>query len=118
MIWSWMAVPYLLSLLVLVGPALEIHRALNSYKLSREQALKEELKELRTKIGDTSLSAAEHTATREDYEFRSKLREQVNALQTWPFRTGSLLKYSSVVLGNVALTAKGVFDTLSRVFHS
>lgn len=98
--WFWIAWPFFLSLIVVLGPSAEISGVLADYKVERQDELDERLATLRKEANDASPGSAERDAARKDYDYYSKQREEVYKMSTWPYGISSSVTYVGILIAN------------------
>ncbi|BCR04849.1 hypothetical protein DESUT3_19180 [Desulfuromonas versatilis] len=100
LMWGWILFPFLLSLLVLVVPALDINQMLSRYRHVEEQKLKDKCSELRCRI-EVNAVGGELESLRSDYDYLCRRREEVHNMRTWPFSAGATTSFVGAFLSNV-----------------
>lgn len=110
----WMLFPYMMSLIALIGPAIQINSDLRKYKLEQEVMLQSRLTEIRKRLENKSLDADERNNMREDYEMQLSARSDLHGMRTWPFGVSANLKYLAVFVANLFAS----FTSLTNVFKS
>jgi hypothetical protein len=109
----WIVIPYVLSLVVLIVPAIPLHNELMKFKEEREASFKFELAKIRASLEDRRSDAAQRKELRDDYEFKQNVRKDLHRMRTWPFGTGASVTYLVIFAGN-AITSKSAWtNTLS-----
>ena len=99
----WIVFPFVMSLVVLLGPSAEVNRVLREHKVGEGQALQDRLVVQRARIDDTTLGAADREALRGDYQHQTKLRAELYTMRTWPYSfgpTSATSEYSRATLGS------------------
>jgi hypothetical protein len=113
LVWFWVAFPYIMSLVVLVVPAVPINEALNEYKIEQEVVIQDRLTEIAACLEDNKLDASKRKELREECEFQRSMRTHLHKMRTWPYGLGGNLKYFSVVVVNLAASAHSVKEWLN-----
>jgi len=109
----WIVAPYIMSLLVLIVPAIPLHSELLRFKEEQEVLLKRRLAEIRKSLEDHQSDAAQRKDLRDDYEFGQSVRRDLHKMRTWPFGTGTGLTYIGVFGSNVIASKSIVANTLT-----
>lgn len=110
----WLAVPFLVSSILLLAPSADVNRLLVQYKNSEERKASGELAAIRKRLEASDLTSADRKALREDYEFHAKLRRELHEMSTWPFDSRSSLQYLGVFGANAFLAVDSVIKLLRR----
>lgn len=105
LMWGWIVLPFLLSLLVLLIPASDINQMLIRYRREKEQELKRLCSQLRTQIEDVSLENVRENL-RNEYEYHCQRRHEVHTMRSWPFSTNAVTSFVSVFISNVLLATE------------
>lgn len=98
--YSWVAFPYVASLVVLIAPAVLINKALRDYKMEQESVAQDRLTKIRNKLESNEYNVAERKGLREDYEFHTSIRMDLHTMRTWPYGRIANLKYLAVFAAN------------------
>lgn len=101
--WSWIVFPFLLSLLVLILPSIDLNRMLSRYRLQTEQTLKKKCSALRKKIEQSETDPTEREKWRVEYEYHCKRREEVYRMRNWPFSAGATTSFIGAFLSNLII---------------
>ncbi len=119
--WLWIALPFVLSLTVLLAPAVQINRALMAHKISTEVELTVQHELRRAELEQRIRQVAKLDAAQEEklqallqadlniYEAR---RIQLHRMHTWPFDRKTNVKFVGLFFGNAAVTFKSVVGVL------
>jgi hypothetical protein len=108
----WIAFPYIMSALALVGPAVGINEALRKYKLEEKDSLRDRMAEVRNQLDDPGLDPTKKESLRKDYEFLKAQRADLHKMRTWPYGLGANLKYLTVFVANAFGTFKAAMELL------
>ena len=108
----FIAFPYVMSLIVLVIPAVPINKALSEYKIELEFSLKERATNIFKRLEGEKLDAAQRSELRADYEFQQNIREHLHRMRTWPYGLNANIKYFIVFLANLAASVVTVLKAL------
>lgn len=103
----WIVFPYIMSLVVLIAPAVPLHNELIRFKVEQEALLKNRLAEIRNSLADHQADTALRKDLRDDYEFGRSVRSDLHNMRTWPFGIGARLTYIVVFVSNV-ITSKNI----------
>ena len=112
----WIVFPYVMSLIVLVVPAVAANKALTEYKMNQEMILQKHLTEIRTHLEGNKISAAEKEELRKEYEFQKNMRQDLHRMKTWPFGLNANLKYLAIFLPNVYASIKTASVWIHKFF--
>ncbi len=100
----WIVFPYIMSLVVLIVPAVPLHNELMSYKVEQEALHKRRLTEIRRSLTDHEPNAAQRKELRDDYEFARNVRSNLHKMQTWPFGIGARLSYLVIFITSLIIS--------------
>ena len=112
----WIAFPYVMSLVVLIVPAVPINKALSEYKVEQEVLLQERMTNILKRLEGKKLDAAQRSELRADYEFQQSIREHLHKMRTWPYGLSANLKYLIVFLANLAVSVASVLEWMNSDF--
>ncbi len=110
----WIAFPYVMSLVVLIVPAVPINKALSEYKVELEVLLQERVTNIRKRLEGEKLDAAQRSELRADYEFQQNIREHLQKMRTWPYGLSANIKYLIVFLANLAASVATVLEWMKQ----
>lgn len=113
LMWCWVVFPYVASLVALIGPAVEMNRVLREYKVEQEVVLKDRLTTLHRRLEDGQLDATERKTLRADYEYQTRMRNDLYSMRTWPYGLRSNLKYITVFVINLFASVDSVREWLT-----
>lgn len=97
----WIIFPYIMSLIVLVVPAVATNKALREYKMNQEITIQKRLTKIRHRLENNQLDTTEKAELHEEYEFQKSLRKDLYCMRTWPYGLSANLKYLAVLIPNV-----------------
>jgi len=103
--WAWIVFPYLMSLLVLIAPAVPLNEALRQCKRDMEEEQMCKCDAIRKKMEKESLDSADRKALRDEYAYQQGIRKDLHAMGTWPHGLSASLKYLGVFVANVIASA-------------
>ena len=103
----WIVFPYVMSLIILITPAIPLHLELRRYKLEEEDRFKSRLAAIRQSLEDSQLDASNRKELRDDHEFRQNVRRELHKMQSWPYGVGASSRYIIVLIANLI----GTFNT-------
>lgn len=112
----WIAFPYVMSLFALISPAVPINKALREYKIQQEVVLQDHLTEIRERLEDDQLAAAERKELRENYDFQQSIRKDLHRMRTWPYGLSANLKYLAVFVPNLYASVNTTLEWLCKYF--
>jgi hypothetical protein len=113
--WVWIVLPYGLSLVVLMWPAVPLNDALRRYKVQEEEKQLGEIAEIRRKL-DAKPRVGAKKDLREDYAYEQNIRKELHAMGTWPHGMSANLKYLGIFAANL-LASAGTAVSLLGKFH-
>lgn len=105
----WIVFPYIMSLVVLIIPAIPVHIELRNYQLEQEESLRKQLTAIRRLLEDDQLDGTKRKELRDDHEFRQNVRLELHRMRLWPYGIGTSSKYIIVLVTNLTTT----FSTIS-----
>jgi len=108
--WVWILLPYLLSVIVLMGPAVPINDALRQYRLRKEDELLHALHGKRQALAAAS-DPAQRKEAREDVSRLQDDRKELHAMGTWPHGMSANLKYFGIFFANLVASAGTTMST-------
>lgn len=106
--YSWMVFPYVMSLIVLIAPAVPINNELRKYKMEQELVLQDRLAKIRKHLEETQLDAGGRKELREDYEFQQRVRKSLHEMRTWPYGLNANLQYLTVFVASLFASLSSV----------
>jgi hypothetical protein len=113
--WVWIILPYGLSLVVLMWPAVPLNDALRRYKVREEEKQLVEIAEIRRKLNAKPRVGAKKDL-REDYAYEQNIRKELQAMGTWPHGMSANLKYLGIFAANLLASASTAVSLLGK-FH-
>lgn len=111
LMWAWIAFPFLLSLLVLIAPAVGINKVLCRYRNLQEQELLIRCRELRLQSEDMQLASEVRAGLRAEYSYLIDERAKIHKMKSWPFSNTSTTSFLGAFLSNLML-AKNLVEKL------
>lgn len=121
-LWTGVAAPYALAIMMLLAPTFEIHSALHAYKVREDQKTEAELAELDAAFEAKASDAEALKSLRIRHTRASERRVMLYGMSTWPFSLDTHLKFALLMGLNGAATlfsAKdGSLSTLAAIFGS
>jgi hypothetical protein len=111
--WLWIILPYALSLIVLVWPAVPLNDALRRYKLREEEKQLKESAAIKRKLS-AEPPDGDIKGLREDYAFEQNVRKELHAMGTWPHGMSANLKYLGIFAANLLASASTVVSLLDK----
>jgi hypothetical protein len=116
----WIALPYVMALVVLMIPALGINKILRSYKIWSEGELQKKLVTLQNEIENPETDPTTRKEKQDIYNYHSERRKNLYNMRTWPFSASANAKFLSVISINICTTVAGsykwVIDNLHGIF--
>ena len=106
----WIAFPYVMSIAVLVLPALRINKILRDYKTRGEGELRKKLATLQDEIENPETDSTTRGEKQDIYNYFSERRKELYNMRTWPFSAGANTKFLSFFSANIYTTFAGSHD--------
>ena len=103
--WGWIIFPFLLSLVVLIIPAIDLNQMLSRYRHHKEQELQAKCAGLRGHVEETDLDG-DRERLRNEYDFLCRRREEVHNMRTWPFSAGATTSFIGAFLSNLVVAVE------------
>jgi hypothetical protein len=100
----WIVFPYIMSLIILLAPAIPLHLALRRYKLEQEDAFKSRLAAIRLSMEDGQLDGTKRKELRDDHEFGQNARRELHKMRLWPYGVSASSKYIIILIANSIAT--------------
>jgi len=116
--WAWIVFPCLLSIVVLVGPAVPLNEALRRYKVEMEAEQMRKSDAIRKQLDAAPLDSASRKDLRDEFTHEQTIRQNLYAMGTWPHGLSANLKYLGIFAGNVVASISSVAGLLSKSTHS
>ena len=104
----WLALPFVLSLIVLLWPALAAHAVLTEYKENKDYEMQGRLCEIREKLTNGKPSPEEREALHASYDYQTKLRSELYRMRTWPFSLAQGAEYVTFFVANGLVSVPGL----------
>ena len=90
---SWIVLPYIASVFVLVVPAISINRSLSRYKIEKDRRFTESIKSIFEELERKDVTAERKSELYADYDFQTNMRKELHEMRTWPFSAGTNSTY-------------------------
>jgi len=116
--WAWIVFPYVLSLVVLVGPAVPLNEALRRYKVEAEAEQMRKSDAIQRQLDAEPLDSGKRKDLRDEFTHEQNIRQNLYAMGTWPHGLSANLKYFGIFAGNVVASISAVLGLLSKSAHS
>jgi len=113
----WIALPYVMALVVLMIPALGINKILRSYKIRSEGELQKKLVILQNEIENPEIDSTTRKEKQDIYNYYSERRKKLFNMRTWPFSASANAKFLSVISINICTTVAGSYKWVIDNFH-
>jgi hypothetical protein len=107
--WMWIALPFVLSLTILLAPASYANQALMNHKIQQEVELALAIDKAKDALVHVATDADRSEELRQEIEYHDKLRTQLHGMRVWPFNAQSNIKAIILFVSNayVAITSIG-----------
>lgn len=106
LMWFWIVLPFLFSLLVLLGPAAKLNQMLMNYRYDQERRLKDRCTELRRQIDVSGIEDEILDKLHKEFDYLTQRREDVHRMRTWPFSTGASTSFVGTFIANLLLASE------------
>lgn len=113
--WLWIALPFVLSLTILLAPASCTNRALVRHKIQKEVELAIAIDTAKKALMQEGVIADRQKELRGEIEYHDKLRVQLHSMRNWPFNTQSNIKASILFISNAYVAVESIRKLLSGV---
>lgn len=113
--WLWIALPFVLSLTILLAPATRTNRALMSHKIQKEVELAMAIDTAKKALLQKGVNADRQKELRDEIEYHDKLRARLHNMRAWPFNTRSNIKAGILFISNAYIAFESVHKLLSGV---
>lgn len=113
--WFWITLPYILSVIVLLVPAIPLHNELVAYKRGQEAHFKSRLAQIRKSLDDDAGDPSGRKELRDAHDFNQGARRHLHSMRTWPFDVTSGARYLIVLAGNLAMTVNSALSWIKSV---
>lgn len=90
---SWIVLPYIASIFVLVVPAISINKSLVRYKIEKDGRLTESIRSIFDELERKDITPERKSELYADYEFQTHMRKELHEMRTWPFSVGANSTY-------------------------
>jgi len=117
LMWMWIALPFLMSLTILMAPAARTNKALMNHKIQVEAELVLAFDKARTEL-ENATSAEQKDDLRDEIKFFVELRAQLHRMRIWPFNAQANIKFVILFVSNafVAIQSiRGLIDSGARI---
>lgn len=111
---SWVLLPYVASVFVLIVPAISINRSLTKYKMEKDRKFTESIKSIFDELEGNNVTPERKSELYADYEFQSNMRKELYHMRTWPFSVGTNSTYFFSVGSSIFTT----YSSLNSWFFS
>jgi hypothetical protein len=107
--WMWIALPFILSLTILLAPASCANRALMTHKIQKEVELAIAIDKAKDALAHVETDMDRKDELRQEIEYHDNLRAQLHSMRVWPFNGQSNIKAVVLFVSNayVAITSIG-----------
>ena len=113
--WGWIILPYALSLIVLVWPAVPLNDALRRYKIEQDEIQIRALADIERKLA-ANPDGASKKELREDLAYLQNVRKELHGMGTWPHGMSANAKYLGIFAVNLAASS-GTALSLYEKWH-
>lgn len=105
---SWIVLPYVASIFVLVVPAISINKSLARYKIEKDQKIVGSIRSIFDELESRDVTPARKSELYADYEFQIRMRKELHEMRTWPFSIGTNSAYFFTLASSAFATLKSV----------
>lgn len=112
--WIWTAFPFLMSLVILIAPAVPLNEALRQYKLDEEERLRCALADISQELARGQAEPDRRKLLRDAATDQQNARKDLFAMGTWPHGISANLKYLGIFLANMLATVSTVHNLFPK----
>ena len=106
--WMWIALPFILSLTILLAPASYANQALMNHKIQGEVELALAVDKAKDALAHASTDADRKEELRQEIEYHHKLRAQLHSMRVWPFSPQSNIKVIVLFVSNAYVAIESI----------
>jgi hypothetical protein len=106
--WMWVALPFVLSLTILLAPASCANRALMTHKIQKEVELAIAIDKAKDALAHAATDEDRKDELRQEIEYHDKLRAQLHSMRVWPFNRQSNIKAIVLFVSNAYVAIKSI----------
>ena len=111
--WMWIALPFVLSLTILLAPASCANRALMNHKIQKEVELALAIDKAKDALAHAATDADRKEELRQEIEYYDKLRAQLHSMRVWPFNAQSNIKAIILFVSNAYVAFESIRGLLT-----
>ena len=111
--WVWIALPFSLSLLILLAPASRANRALMNHRIEQEVKLGLAFDKSRDALLQAGTAADRREELRHEIEYYGDLRTQLHRMRVWPFNAQTNIKFMILLVSNAIVAIQSVQGLLA-----
>lgn len=112
--WMWIALPFLLSLTILLAPASRANNALMNHKIQKEVELALSFNKARDALQKAGSNEEQRDELRHEIEYYSTLRAQLHQMRTWPLNTQTNIKFLILFASNAWVAFQSIQGMLTQ----
>lgn len=111
--WMWIALPFLLSLTILLAPASRANNALMNHKIQKEVELALAFNKARDALQEAGSDAERRDELRHEIEYYATLRAQLHQMRTWPLNAETNVKFVILFVSNAWVAFQSIQGMLT-----
>ncbi|HEX7027965.1 MAG TPA: hypothetical protein VF268_12045 [Gammaproteobacteria bacterium] len=111
---SWIVLPYVASIFVLVVPAISINKSLARYKIEKDKRFAGSITAIFDELERNDVSPGRKSELYADYEFQTRMRKELHEMRTWPFSIGTNSTYFFTLASSAFATITSVNKWLGK----
>lgn len=111
--WLWIALPFSLSMLILLAPSSRANRALMNHRIEQEVKLGLAFDKSRDALLQAGVAADRREELRHEIDYYGDLRTQLHQMRVWPFNTQSNIKFILLLVSNAFVAIQSVQGLIS-----
>ncbi len=112
LMWMWIALPFVLSLTVLLAPASRANRTLTEHKIQTAAELVVALDNARNEL-ENAETADQREEIRDEIKYFGELRTQLHRMRVWPFNAQSNIKFLVLFISNAIVALESIRGLIS-----
>ena len=111
--WLWIALPFVLSLTILLAPASRANQALMNHKIQKEVELAIAIDKAKNTLLQVGTDADKAEELRHEIEYYDRLRTQLHSMRVWPFNAQSNIKAIVLFVSNAYVAFESIGGLLN-----
>ena len=112
LMWIWIALPFVMSLTILLAPASRANKELMTHKIRMEAELVLAFDKAREAL-DEAATAEQREDVRDEIKFYVELRAQLHRMRVWPFNAQATIKFLILFVSNAFIAIQSIGGLIS-----